>query len=281
MDNLYDQVIDLALSLPDGQTDNSQTCPKCSHSDFSVTREDGKLKFICFRVSCGFRGCTDSRGMSTQGETKPTKQKKLFTGKLDKLNKFESEWLHREFNIDHKLLKGIRWGVDDHRVYYPQYHMDGRIQGYIARFYPDLTTEENKGAKAYWKPVLSRDSGLCLPDMNVLKMIQQQKTVVLVEDYPSCLRIISQLNLPCCCMGGTNLYDSMINTLISAGVEQVIIVLDADAISKAMKMKRAISLAFPDTIVLPLTGPDPKDMAEHELNMVFERIISRPEQETS
>ena len=275
MDNLYDLVIDLALSLPDGQTDNSSACPKCNHSDFSVTREDGKLKFICFRVSCGFRGRTDSRGMAVRGDTAPTKQTKLFTGKLDKLNHFEAEWLHREFNIKHALLKGVRWGEDDNRVYYPQYHMDGRIQGYIARFYAELTCTEQRGAKAYWKPVIARDSGLCLPSMDVLKMMHEQKTVVLVEDYPSCLRIISQLNLPCCCMGGTNLYESMINTLLSAGVARVVIVLDADAITKAMKMKRAISLAFPDTVVLPLTGPDPKDMDEHELVYTFKRIINQ------
>lgn len=273
--DLFDQVIDLALSLPDGQTDNSCACPKCGHSDFSITRSDGKLKFICFRVSCGFHGRTDSKGEAMRGEDKPVVQKKLFTGKLDRLNLFEMESLIRKFKIDHKLLKQVRWGVDDGRVYFPQYHVDGRIQGYIARFYPELTDHDCKGAKAYWKPVLSRDAGLCLPTMSVLKMIHEQKRVVLVEDYPSCLRIISQLNIPCCCMGGTNLYDSMVSTLIKLGVEQVIILLDADAVVKAMKMQRSISLVFPDTVVVPLTGPDPKDMTEYELYLNLKHIINK------
>lgn len=272
--SLRDQVTELALTLPEGCTDNDCACPKCGVTDFSITRSNGSLKFICFRVSCGFKGYVGSKGASIQ-DTSLVTAKRMFKGKLTKLNLFEMEWLHREFGIDYQYLKCVRWGDDDCRVYYPQYHVDGRIQGYIARFYPDLTTIPMRGAKAYWKPVLSRDSGLCLPNMAVLKMMREQKRVVLVEDYPSCLRILSQLNIPCCCMGGTNLYDSMVSTLLSLGVEQVVIVLDADAVIKAIKMKRSISLAFPDTVVLPLTGPDPKDMSPEELDLTFNSIINK------
>lgn len=275
--DLYDKVVEIALDLPEGQSDNTHPCPKCGEQKgFSVSRIDGTLKFICFHATCGFHGRMDSQGMRVKGEDTPTKKpKKLFTGKLDKLNLFEKEWLVREFGINAKLLRGVRWGVDDQRVYFPQYRVDGRIQGYIARFYPALTCTKVQGAKAYWKQVLPTDTGLCIPSMTILKMIREQKRVVLVEDMPSCLRIISQLKLPCCCMGGTNLYDEMVSTLIELGVEQVIIVLDADAIVKAIKTKRSISLAFPDTVVIPLTGPDPKDMSYEELALTFQRIINK------
>lgn len=261
----------LALSLPDGTTDGSCTCPACGKSgSFNITRDGTCLKFICFRVSCGFKGIIGSNsGETFKREALPTT--KLFKGELDFLNEEEIAYLSDKFLIDKRWLQHIRWGVQDNRVYFPQYSMLGNVRGYIARHYPDLG--RSRGAKAYWKPVVAGDSGLCLPSMEVLAMIREQRRVVLVEDYPSCLRIVSQLGIPCCCMGGTNLYDSMIDTLIDLGVEQPIVVLDADAVVKAAKMKNLLKLAFPDTIAIPLTGADPKDMSEDELESTFKSIM--------
>lgn len=271
--DLRDQVKQLALSLPDGCTDGKCACPKCGRTgSFNITRDGDCLKFICFRVSCGFKGIIGSRAdKSTLRDEPLTRQTKLFTGELDYLNDDELEYLHDKFRIEHEWLQHIRWGVADNRVYYPQYSIRGKVQGYIARHYPDLGL--SKGAKAYWKPVVAGDSGLCLPHMQVLSMVREQKRVVLVEDYPSCLRILSQLGIPCCCMGGTNLYESMIDTLIDLGVEQPVVVLDADAVVKAAKMRRLLMLAFPDTVAIPLTGPDPKDMTEDELATTFSTLI--------
>ena len=157
-------------------------------------------------------------------------------------------------------------------MYYPQYHVSGRVHGYIARHYPDLTDLPQRGAKAYWKPVLSAEVGLCLPHMKVLADIHKQKRVVLVEDYPSALRINSQLRIPTCCIGGTSLYSAHIDSLIAMGVEEVIPVLDADAVVKAVRMCKAMSLCF-TTRTLPLTGADPKDMSFTELVSTFEPLL--------
>jgi hypothetical protein len=56
------------------------------------------------------------------------------------------------------------------------------------------------------------------------------------------------------------------------GVEQVIPVLDADAVVKAVKMCKGMALCF-DTITLPLTGADPKDMTFEELYLTFQPLL--------
>lgn len=269
--SLHDTVKELALSLPDGCSTRDIACPTCgSASSFSVTREEGVLKFICFKVTCGIKGVVGSR--STSEYVAPVKQVKLFTDRLFKLELGHLTWLQDLFKLHNCLLHNIKWSYSDKRVYYPQYNIKGVLQGYIARHYPELAGMPTRGAKAYWKPVVQDAKGLCIPNINVLHMIQQQERVVLVEDYPSCLRIISQLELPCCCLGGTNLYDSMIDTLMELEVKQVVVVLDADAISKALKMKRKLQLAFPNTLFIPLIGGDPKDCTEAELTNIFNHI---------
>lgn len=275
MVSLYDMVKELALSLPDGHTDSKSQCPKCeSDKAFSLTRDGNVLKFICFRASCGFRGIIDSTtGQTLRDYEAPVKQVKLFNGELDFLNDDEIDYLAGLFHIAPDLLLKIRWGIYDKRVYYPQYTIDGRVMGYIARYYPDLNHGiPLRGAKAYWKPTLAITPALLFPNMEVLKNVRNEGRVVLVEDYPSCLRINSQLGIPCCCLGGTNLYDTVISSLIQLGVEQVIILLDADAVHKAVKMKRATELLF-DVVVIPLTGCDPKDMSEDELAQLFEENL--------
>ena len=171
MANLYDAVKEIALTLPDGCTDSKSKCPEClSNKAFSVTRDRNSLKFICFRASCGFKGIIDStsgeflKSFETTGDTV-----KLFTGSLDFLNEEEIAYLAGLFRIGPDLLLKIRWGIDDKRVYYPQYLADGRVMGYIARYYPDLNYGiALRGANASWKPMLSFQPPLIFSALSIL-----------------------------------------------------------------------------------------------------------------
>ncbi len=275
MNNLTDAVKELALSLPDGCTDSHSACPDCGvKGSFNLTREDGQLKYICFRASCNFQGRIDSKTGKHLHALTPSRKVHLFNGRLECLIEQEIHFLVKKFNIKTDWLYAVRWSEDDNRVYYPQYDLSGRIVGYIARHYEELAGYPlGPYPKAIWKPVLSTQTGLCFPNMHILAMIREQKRVVLVEDYLSALRISSQLHIPTCCLGGTNLYDSMVSTLIGLGVEEVIIVLDADAVIQAIKMRRLLSLTIPNTVVVPLTGVDPKDMTIQELEDTFNKLI--------
>lgn len=267
-----DAVKELALSLPDGCTDGGSACPACGKSgSFNISRADGALKYICFRVSCGCRGNTGSKATNTGVQT-ITKKVKLFDGELTTLTDEEYAYLSAKFLIPEEVWDNTRFCERDGRVYFPQYHISGQLHGYIARHYPDLTRKKCWGAKALWKPVRPTEGGLLLPHMSVLSAIHEQKRVVLVEDWPSAQRINSQLHIPTCCLGGTSLYSSHIDTLIDMDVTQVIPILDADAVVKAVKMCKAMALCF-DTITIPLTGADPKDMSFEDLCATFSPLL--------
>ncbi len=267
-------VIEMCLSLPDGCSQRGE-CPKCHRKGtFSMSRVDGELRYICFSASCGFKGFITSRGSDAPAlDQKVIRHSKLFNGTLSALSPYEAEWLHDEFRLGIEWLYPVRFSEQDMRVYYPQYDVLGRVFGYIARHYPFLDGgRATKGAKAYWKQVIPGDPGLLFPNMNVMAQVVKEKRVIVVEDYPSMLRVNSQIGIPTCCLGGTNIYAAHLDTMIAMGVRELIILLDADAVVKAVKLKRGLSLAFDNVTVIPLTGVDAKDMTTDELNLIFKGI---------
>lgn len=268
-------VTEMCLSLPEGCSQRDD-CPKCGRKGtFSMSRVDGELRFICFSMSCGLKGFITSRGDHSTGlEQKVIRQHKLFKGTLSALTYCEEDYLVDTFRLTYESLKFVRYGDEDGRVYYPQYDVMGRVFGYIARHYPALDNNHpTKGAKAYWKQVIAGDPALLFPNMAVMAQVVEEQRVIVVEDYPSMLRINSQAGIPTCCLGGTNIYTRHIDTMIELGVKELIILLDADAVVKAVKLKRGLSLAFDKVTVIPLTGADPKDMTHNELNDTLKVIL--------
>ena len=267
-------VIEQALSLPEGCSQRG-VCPKCGNKQaFSMTRANSEIMYICFSASCNLKGIITSKGSDSRGlDQKVIRQTKLFTGTLTALEYEELHWLSETFHIESQWLASVRYSEEDGRVYYPQYDVLGRIHGYIARHYPALDNDRpTKGAKAYWKQTMQGDGGLLFPNMNVLAQVVESKRVCVVEDYPSMLRINSQIGLPTCCLGGTNIFDRHVTTMLALGVKELIILLDADAVGKAIKLKRGLSLAFDNVQIIPLLGADPKDMGVSELNQIFKGI---------
>jgi hypothetical protein len=269
-----DKVREQAISIPEGCSDRG-TCPKCgSTSAFAMSRTGSEISFICFSASCNYKGRLSSRGQAIgTKDTVTTRHKKLFNGSLSALADKEIEWLADKFKIRRMYLRHVRYNEQDGRVYYPQYDMSGRVMGYIARYYPEIAYGKKvRGAKAIWKAVLNKDMSLCFPFMDVLTQAVERKEVAVVEDYPSALRMNSQLHYPTLCLGGTNIYESHINTMLAMGINKLVIVLDADAITKAIKLKRSLGLAFDEVLVIPLLGADPKDMDTSELDKTFKQL---------
>lgn len=275
MSNYKQAVIEQVLSLPEGCSQRGE-CPKCNNKgSFSVSRINSEVLYICFSASCGLKGVITSKGGDGVSlDRKVLRQHKLFKGTLTALVTGERYYLSKVFRIEERWLEQVRYSEEDGRVYYPQYDVMGRVFGYIARHYPALDSDRaTKGAKAYWKQALPGDPGLLFPNMDVLAQVVETKRVCVVEDYPSMLRINSQIGMATCCLGGTNIYDRHISTMLSLGVTELIILLDADAVTKAVKLKRGLSLAFDNVHVIPLLGADPKDMTHDELTKTFEVIL--------
>lgn len=273
MSSIKQLVRELAISLPEGCSCRVE-CPDChAKGTFSMSRNAGTLSYICFRAACTCRGSITSRGDVETTVQKNRRQVKLFNGTLSTLNEYEEEYLSSKFRIDTEWLGNTRFCEDDMRVYYPQYNTMGKVQGYIARYYPELNNDVPlRGAKAIWKPVLNSAVGLCFPNMEVMQQVIDTKSVCVVEDYPSMLRINNQLNVPTCCLGGTNVYQHHISTMLELGVSDLTIVLDADAVTKAVKIQRAIALTFDSVKIIPLSGADPKDMPRDELTATLKQL---------
>lgn len=274
MSSYRQAVIEQVLSLPEGCSMRGE-CPKCgSKTSFSMTRASSEVMYICFSASCNLKGVITSKGGETKSlEQTVLRQAKLFTGTLHALNSYEAAHLQATFGIESRWLDAVRYSEEDGRIYYPQYDVLGRVHGYIARHYPALDGDRpTKGAKAYWKQTMQGDGGLLFPNMDVLAQVVESKRVCVVEDYTSMLRINSQLGLATCCLGGTNIFDRHVTTMLSLGVRELIILLDADAVTKAIKLKRSLSLAFDNVTVIPLLGVDCKDMTGAQLNQTFKGI---------
>lgn len=268
-------VLEQVLALPVGCSMRG-VCPKCGNKHaFSITRASSEVMYICFSASCNLKGVITSKGSDAHAlDQTVIRHRKLFTGKLSALNGDEIMYLANTFKLRPKYLRHVRFSEEDMRIYYPQLDVLGRIHGYIARHYPALDNDKpTKGAKAYWKQVLQGDGGLLFPNMDVLAQVVESERVCVVEDYPSMLRINSQMSIPTCCLGGTNIFDRHVSTMLSLGVRELIILLDADAITKAIKLKRSLSLAFDNVYVIPLLGADPKDLGIQELNQIFRGVI--------
>lgn len=272
MSDLKLTVTEMALSLP-AECSTRDECPKCHHvgKTFSISRVGSEIKYCCFSMSCGFKGIISSKGSDDAPlDQTVLRHSKLFKGTLTALTLREVNWLAHKFRLKASWLTHTRYSEEDGRVYFPQYDVMGRVFGYIARHYPPIADGHvNKGAKAYWKQSIAGEAGLLFPNMDVMAQVVKEKRVLVVEDYPSMLRINSQTGIPTCCLGGTNIYASHIDTMIAMGVKELIIVLDADAVVKAVKLKRGLSLAFDNVTVIPLTGADPKDMTHNELTKIL------------
>ena len=268
-------VIEQALSLPEGCSQRVE-CPKCgSKGSFSMSRINSEILYICFSASCGLKGVITSKGSDgIPLDQTVLRQHKLFKGTLTALEYEEMHWISETFHIKTEWLEHTRYSEEDGRVYFPQYDVMGRVFGYIARHYPALDgNRRTHGAKAYWKQVIPGDPGLLFPNMEVLAQVIESQCVVVVEDYPSMLRINSQIGIGTCCLGGTNIYSTHIDTMLALGVRELVILLDADAVTKAVKLKRGLSLAFDNVTVIPLLGADPKDMTHDELTNTFKGIL--------
>lgn len=269
------KIRELALSVPDG-TSARFKCPECSaQGTCCITRSNSEVAFICFRAMCTCRGIISSRtGDLVSKELNVIRHRKLFDGKLSSLLPEEVEWFVKKFKLRRSWLTGVRYCEEEHRVYFPQFDVMGRIHHYIARYYAPLAHGRKlKGAKTYYKPVVEGDIGLCFPNMDVLQQVVEEKRVVVVEDYPSMLRINSQIHAPTCCLGGTNIYENHISTMLALDVKELVIVLDADAIVKAVKLKRSLSLAFERVLIIPLLDADPKDMSVKELTQTLKVLL--------
>lgn len=266
---LHDQVTLLAASvgLAVGERSAHVRCPKCddSRNTFVMWGDPEGVAYRCYRASCGVHGRVGSRLSMGGGAKRYTEAsdawKRLYPTALPEDC---AEWLSHRFRllVDELWLNGVLWDARLERVLLPITGIPRKLEGYLARLYPELQTRGHppgSKAKAIFGPMPAGTQPSCLmkPWGNITD------TLIITEDYWSALRI--NQHTPACALSGTSVGVEAIRAILQAGVERVVFVLDADAVQKARVLARENALLFRQVEFVTLSGLDPKDMSPRQL----------------
>lgn len=257
-----------ALDIGIGDTENME-CPACGKSKYYVTRMPEGILYVCHRVSCGIKGFVGSTASDVHkvGARKRQRRKaKPFTKPTAALLPKQQLYFADKFGISmFYTAKNWRWCEEMQRVICPIHNIHGGVIGHNARFYPDLAARElepdEPKAITYWDDVDHYKADFYITTST--------KQIILVEDQPSALRLkCSGYNA--CALIGTHLHDDVVKALLDANIRDILLILDADAVAKAFSVRKQWALFFDTFRVIPLDGPDIKDMT----NAQYSRLLS-------
>jgi hypothetical protein len=251
----------LGASLVDGETKNSLVCPKCggglNHDrSFSITRVGSTLKYICFRVKCGYRGVVGSKADSL-GTKIPKAENRinLYTKEIFQLPEGGREWLLTRYPVmPEAYLARAGFSYEDDRVLYPLTDRHGNRAGWVARCYEEGVTPKTI---TYWE---SEDK--VRGDFTFFK---QGELTYLVEDVISA-SALGGIGLSAIALLGTNVSDELVTEAWNP--HGIYLALDKDALPKALKYEKKFRLMGVKVKVWD-SHHDPKDMSPEELREVF------------
>ena len=263
------------LDLEIGETTRDVQCPFClkQDGDFAVTRIQEGLLYRCFRVKCDKSGIikSDNGQWEVASLKKSLSRDYPFESDVGPLRESHISFLMDNFNFTMEDIKNnkIKWCNVTDRVIYPILSEKGIIKGYVARYYKELN--ENKSyypkAKTYWINRQETDPSIAFPYTKSTTLGKDGiKTYVLVEDIPSaiCLaKYISSIALISNCIP--------YNALTFLMGKNIIIMLDNDATTQAIKLCKKYSLFFNQCEVFPI-NVDPKNMSEEQIKKVVAEI---------
>lgn len=272
---LRDEVKLLGADLDVDDRSEHMICPACnggrsSERTFIITRTDHGLLFKCHRASCTAYGFVRSIGSELVKGTRPRNRRpkaKPYTRDTVPLPPEQQGWLSTQFHISLQMLEleGWKWNDETQRVIIPIRDIRMAELGHNARYWPELDGLRlgNVGPKSitYWN------------DLDCVKYhmpIREQRgdTLTLVEDQPSAVRLAQDTDA--LALLGTHVTNQLAATIQSMRYSRIVLVLDNDATLKALKIKQQLGLFFNRFDVVPLEGPDIKDMTVDEYNRFLE-----------
>jgi hypothetical protein len=299
------RLTEMAAELGDGQY-LREVCPFCNggsdgEKSFSMTREGFTAKYICYRASCGVRGRMGYGGNGStphdhRGYTAPAKPKVTrFTGELHPLPVKASQYFKTKFNIQPVMLREFAVKqADDGRIVFPIISPSGADRGDNVRAYPDLLPLESSTytSKALiFKPesevglswhrigYLNQVGG---DDARVLSMPSFFPDVlVILEDQLSAIKASRMVDAVA--LLGTDLSALKIKEISDEIGKRrlytkVVLLLDADAYGKALKILMRTRALLPNVIVRKLSA-DVKDMTYTSICTLLNEVISNDEQD--
>ena len=175
-------------------------------------------------------------------------------------------YLQNKFELTNEeiILNKIKWCDKTERIIYPILSQNGNIKGYVSRYYKELSGKKYDGVKSrtYW---INRSNNYFNVSFPYRREYDVKNIFILVEDIISSIRM-ARYEQSIALLSNSIPTNAM--SLLSG--KDVIIVLDNDAISHALKIKHRYSLFFKSCQVIPI-DKDPKDMSDDEL---VKKIVS-------
>lgn len=278
MPNYRTQLSHLNSELEVGETTRSVQCPFClkQNGDFAVTRTEDGLLYKCFRVACDSRGFIPSNlgeWVSYSREFLPFNSSIVrkteeypYESHIINLDENQILYLQNKFELTNEeiILNKIKWCDKTERIIYPILSQNGNTKGYVSRYYKELSGKKYDGVKSrtYW---INRSNNYYNVSFPYRREYDVKNIFILVEDIVSSIRM-ARYEQSIALLSNSIPTNAM--SLLSG--KDVIIVLDNDAISHALKIKHRYSLFFKSCRVIPI-DKDPKDMSDDEL---VKKIIS-------
>lgn len=255
--NAKDSILLEYSYLQEGETVTGEDCPACRggfHGDkaLAVSRRDGKLLWICYRASCGFKGSsapsvgyTRTKSVSTRGATG-----RWIARDAEQLPERVAELLLQRYSIGPSEIVRGKLGWADGRVVLPVMSATGEMDGSTLRSLdgtkPKSLSHTEPDALAWYR---NRGS-------DMLVIVEDQLSAIVASKYVNAVALL-----------GTNLNQSRATEIRKARFSKVLLALDADAFDKAVGYVRKYRSYLP--MELLRLDKDIKDSTDEEVQQLL------------
>ncbi len=229
-----DELLDLALTLYDGESRAGVLCPACKggrsgERSLSINRDKHRAYYKCWRASCSCSGLVNlgANYVVARKEQLGGKRHVLETSPQN-INESISNILRAKWYLTDDEIRRAELGTTklhcmkaECRLYVPLFRFDRTIRGYVAR---DLEGEESKKALTFKFRTEEPNLGWH-PNRKSSKLI-------IVEDAISSIRASTYMNA--CCLLGTHLDKNKVDDIVRNGFTEAYLALDKDATRKSV-----------------------------------------------
>lgn len=259
----------IRLSMLDLEVGESRQtiCPFCNaehERSLGATRLPTGLVYQCWRAKCKAKGFIASSATNFDPHWEKNKRKipnpKPFQYDTITLPEQFRRMFYDKYDITEDELQqnGFLYSSELNRVVMPIFNSMGYQVGSVARSYSHYLSGskvinyfDDGKAHLHYPPTIHNSS----------------KSVVLVEDIPSAIRVGRQARSVA--LLGHSLCDETAEDLADNATD-LIVALDPDAVDKALKLKKQWQIYF-NSIVVRVLSSDPKDMSDEQ---IYEEILS-------
>lgn len=244
-------------------------CVVCGRDTLSLKRVETGVLYNCFRASCPTTGFVPSIGSElVKSKRKHNKPKsKPYTRETVNLPKHVIKFMMVRFGLDFETLhdEGWKWNDETQRVIMPIRNARRAELGHNARYWGEL---DAVGLGAVGPKSITYWNQFDCVKYHMPLRCNRGGTLTLVEDQPSAVRLAQDTDTVA--LLGTHAEPAVMEELCRMNYSRIVLALDADATLKAIKIRKQYSLFFNRFDVVPLSGPDIKDMTADEYNTFLE-----------